>query len=277
VLEALGIEQGGHPAVDDDPDIKPGALIPDSAVTLVSPTEEILEGVEESPESWLGTPTDAALDPKARLIPHALDAVVGEYYRKLRTKILQQQAEKSFQSLVITSAGPQEGKTVTVLNLGLSFATLPSFKVLVVDGDQRKGTLGSWLGVDSQTPGLSNIIDGSRQLDEVTLHAEGIPMDFIVRGNSQNTDLDATHLRGQFQRLSELYDLVLVDSAPVNLLADVQLLAAACDAVLLVARAFSTTQKAFEKAVHDLSRFRIIGTVLNGGSAQAYQYRGKYY
>ena len=65
--------------------------------------------------------------------------------------------------------------------------------------------------------------------------------------------------------MTEQYDLVLVDTPPVNLIADVQLLAASCDAVLLIARAFSTTTKMFEKAVQELAPFRVIGTVLNAG------------
>ena len=84
--------------------------------------------------------------------------------------------------------------------------------------------------------------------------------------------------RSQFRRISEQFDLVLVDSAPVNLIADAQLLAGCCDAVLLVARAFSTTRKSLEQAVQDLSPFRIIGTVLNGGPrTQVYRrYKGYY-
>ena len=54
-------------------------------------------------------------------------------------------------------------------------------------------------------------------------------------------------------------------SAPVNLLTDTQLLAAGCDAVLLIARAFTTRQSALKHAVHDLAPFNVIGTVLNGG------------
>ena len=77
-----------------------------------------------------------------------------------------------------------------------------------------------------------------------------------------------------FDRVTEQYDLVLVDTPPANLIADVQLLAASCDAVLLVARAFSTTRKAFEKAVQELLPFRVIGTVLNAGMAQRYGYGG---
>ena len=100
------------------------------------------------------TSIQTAIDPSAHLIPHAVNVVIAEHYRRLRTKILQQQAEKPFRSLVVTSASPQEGKTVTVLNLGLSFAMLPSCRVLVMDGDLRKGTLGHWLGVDDSHTGL---------------------------------------------------------------------------------------------------------------------------
>src|SRR5258705_419053 len=69
----------------------------------------------------IGTNAHVDIDKRARLIPHAVDAVVVEHYRRLRTKILQQQATKPFRSLMVTSPNPQEGKTVTVLNLGFSF------------------------------------------------------------------------------------------------------------------------------------------------------------
>jgi len=106
-------------------------------------------------------------------------------------------------------------------------------------------------------------------------------MHFIVRGNSKVPPAELLHsqrLGTQFRRLSEEFDLVLVDSAPVNVVTDTQLLAGSCDAVLLVARAFSTTRKAMEQAVQDLSPFRIIGTVLNGGPrTQGYRRYTGYY
>lgn len=206
-----------------------------------------------------------SLDKNARLIPHTADPTIVEHYRKLRTKILQQQAETPFRALLVTSANPQEGKTVTVLNLGLSFAMLSNFKVLVIDGDLRRGTLGTWLGVSNNQPGLSNLIDGSARLEEVVLQSAAIPMHFMVRGNSKVSDMHSSQLQPHFQKLCGQYDLVLVDSPPVNLMADVQVLAASCDAVLMIARAFKTTRKALEKAVQDLAPFRLIGTVLNAG------------
>jgi Mrp family chromosome partitioning ATPase len=89
----------------------------------------------------------------------------------------------------------------------------------------------------------------------------------MVRGNALVHDLHASHFAEHFQKLSQTFDLILIDSPPVNLLADVQLLAANSDAVLLVARAFSTTRKALEKAAQELAPFRLIGAVLNAGVA----------
>jgi len=285
--EALGLHgedplrsRADTPLVVDDPDVMRASMpingLDDDLAADFADQEFVQAQAPPLPDS-LGTATDISFDLKARLIPHAVDSVVAEHYRRLRTKIMQQQEHKAFRSLVVTSAGPQEGKSVTVLNLGLSFAMLPFLKILVVDGDLRKGTMGSWLGVDNQHVGLSNLIDGSAQLEDVLLKSEKIPMHFMLRGNTQVRDLDSSQLSFHFQRLIEQYDLVLVDSAPVNLIADVQLLAASCDAVLLVARAFSTPQKAFQKAARDLAGFRVIGTVLNAGASQRYSYDEGYY
>jgi capsular exopolysaccharide synthesis family protein len=233
--------------------------------------------VETQAEGELGTVAKAGLDRGARLLPYATNSAVVDHYRRLRTKILQQREIKPFKSLVVTSASPQEGKTVTVINLALSFSSLPNFKVVVIDGDLRRGTLGGWLGVSEDQLGLSNLLEGSAKLEDVVLKSDQIPMHFMVRGNAQVPDLHPSHFAGHFRRLSELYDLVLVDSPPVNLLADVQILAANSDAVLLVARAFSTTRKSLEKAAQELAPFRIIGSVLNAGvTPRSSKYYGYY-
>jgi capsular exopolysaccharide synthesis family protein len=222
-------------------------------------------------------PAKLILDKAARLIPHTADPVVVERYRMLRTKILQERERKFFRSLVITSASPQEGKTVTVLNLALSFAALPSFKVLVVDGDMRRGTLGTWLGIDPKRPGLSNLIDGSASVEQAVLKSDDLSLHVLPRGSADVADLQPHEFSTYFRPLVEAYDLVLVDSPPVNLITDVQILAASCDAILMIARAFSTTRKSIEEAVDKLESFRLIGTVLNAGTAQrSHKYNGYY-
>jgi capsular exopolysaccharide synthesis family protein len=281
VWDALGINGDSEPALND-PDASDQASVPVNGglISRVFPAQikkEVPPAHLPPLNASVAMPANTTLDRRARLIPHAVNPSVAEHYRRLRTKIMQQQAEKHFRSLVITSANPQEGKTVTVLNLAMSFSMLPNFKVLVVDGDLRRGTLGHLLGMDDhEYRGLSNLIDGSAQLEDVLLKSDEVPMHFVIRGNSQVYDLHSSQLDTNFSRMTELYDLVLVDTPPVNLMADVQLLAGACDAVLLLARAFSTTKQAFEKAVEELSRFRVIGTVLNAGEAQTYGYSGDY-
>jgi len=222
----------------------------------------------------------AKLDHHARALPNTVDQAVVERYRRLRTKLMQQQATKPFRSLMVTSASPQEGKTVTVLNLGFSFAMLPDFKVLVVDGDIRRGSLGKWLGADDQR-GLSNLIDGSASLEDVVLKADDLPVHFMARGNSQVPAAELLHspeLTSRIQAMSQYFSLVLIDSPPVNLVTDAQLLAKGCDAVLLVVRAFVTTRKSLERTVQDLQSFRVLGTILNCGTRAQLdgRYRGYY-
>jgi Mrp family chromosome partitioning ATPase len=110
----------------------------------------------------------AKLDRRARLIPNTVDRTVVEHYRRLRTKLVQEHGKKPFGSVMVTSPNAQEGKSVTTLNLALSFAMLPSVRVLVIDGDLRRGSLGKWLGVHDR-PGLSNLIEGSAAMNDVIL------------------------------------------------------------------------------------------------------------
>ena len=167
--------------------------------------EELTAATAAPPGGPFPVSSKAKLDHHARVIPNTVDQSVVERYRRLRTKLIQQQAAKPFHSLMVTSPGPQEGKTVTVLNLGLSCAMLPDFKVLVVDGDIRRGSLGKWLGADDNR-GLSNLIDGSVGLDEVVLKCDDLPVHFMARGNSPASAaelLNSPHLSACIQKLSE--------------------------------------------------------------------------
>ena len=230
----------------------------------------------------MGVATDAVLDKRARLIPHAEEPVVLEHYRLLRTKIMQQRAEKMFQSLLVASADPKEGKTITTLNLAFTFAMLPSFKVLVVDGDIRAGNLSRLLSGESLS-GLSNLLDGSARLNETVRKSGQIPFWYVTCGNSQLPApellaLESSRWPPLVKKMREHFDLILVDSPPVSLVADAQLLAAGCEAVLLVARAFYTSRESLKKASQDFRTSRVIGTVLNGSATEgSYRRYRNYY
>lgn len=232
-----------------------------------------------SPNGSLGISAKVTLEPGAPILPHAVDGVVVEYYRRLRAKIIQEQERKPFRSLLVTSPAPEDGKSVTALNLALTFGMLPGYQALLVDGDLRRGRLGKMLGAEDR-PGLSNLIEGSAELEDVVLKCDDIPVHFMVRGSSTIPPgelLHSSRLIPQFRKMTERFSLVLVDSPPVNLVADAQLLAAGCDAVLVVARAFATSRKALQKTVQDLNPFRVIGTVLNCGMRADLYRHYKYY
>jgi tyrosine-protein kinase Etk/Wzc len=139
--------------------------------------------------------------------------------------------------------------------------------------------LGHWLGVKNHR-GLGDLIEGSATLSDVILTAEELPVSFMVRGNSRLSAAELLHLpslKTCFREIGNQFDLVLVDSPPTNLMTDAELLASACDAVLLVARALYTTQKALTEASRKLSSFRIIGAVLNGQETALPSYRYQSY
>src|SRR5579863_4254465 len=93
-----------------------------AATRTETPANFLLEDVLEPPapvvnNGFFGRHADVTFDRTARLIPHAVDPTLVEHYRRLRTKIMQQQTTKPFRSLVVTSPNPREGKSVTVMNL----------------------------------------------------------------------------------------------------------------------------------------------------------------
>lgn len=222
----------------------------------------------------------ALLDRNARLIPNAAELSIVEHYRRLRTKLLQENEVRPFRLLMIASLNPREGKTLTAMNLALSFAMLPSCKVLIIDGDLRKGTLSKWLSADNRL-GLGNLIDGTAEIENVVVACDNIPMQCLPRGHSKAPAgelLNSSRLKSYLQQMAERFDVVLVDSPPLNLVTDAQLLARCCDGVLLVTRAFSTTRKSLERAVQDLQPFRVLGAVLNGAiRAKSYRKYIHYY
>jgi len=267
----------GHP--QNSANLKPG-LAGTAAAPSGMPSDG-LNGTNPAPPLSVARNQEppAKFPPSARVLPNATKGVVLEQYRKLRTKILQQNQIRPFRTLAITSPGPREGKTVTALNLALSFGMLPDYKVLVVDADVRKGSIGTYLGV-GDGPGFSNVIEGTARLEDVILQfAEG-PIHVLPRGNSSVPAelLFSSQIDGHFRRMGHLYDLVIVDTPPVNLIADSQIIVSKCDAALLVARAFSTMRKDLEKAALELSGTHVIGATLNCGTrAQVYRSYGGYY
>lgn len=199
-----------------------------------------------------------------------------EQFRSLRSRLYEFRDLNTLKSVLISSGLPQEGKSFIAANLAISCARHKSARVLLIDGDMRRSSLHKLLGTTHE-PGLTEYLSGKASLNEVLQRAE-LPADgqtqpqgiasltFLAGGaDAENAgDLSGSpRFRELIQTVSPMFDWVIVDSSPVNLVADGVNLARACDGVLLVARAGVTPFEAAQRALSELKASNTLGFVLN--------------
>jgi capsular exopolysaccharide synthesis family protein len=190
---------------------------------------------------------------------------VSEAYRSLATA-LQFSTESGLpRSLVITSAGPSEGKSSTALAIARHFAAL-GMKVLLVDADLRKPSLHVKLNLDNAF-GLSNHLTGSATPPEILQKTEYENLAFIASGPlppNAGDLLGGTRIFTMLKVGSEVFDLIVIDSPPLLGIADAQLLATAAAATVFVVGAGQSRKGAIQGALKRLQLARItpIGIVL---------------
>jgi polysaccharide biosynthesis transport protein len=206
------------------------------------------------------------------LTPHCPGA---EAYRTLGSLIVLSSLENSTKVLVVTSAMAGEGKSTVSCNLAAALAQRGR-RVLIVDADLRCGSVHRQLGMGR---GLKTVFaTGPAQYswcqpiqDLPTLHF--VPTGF--RPTDPKEILDPSRLKELMTAWSSEYDHVIIDTPPVLLFADVLVMAASADAVLLVTRSDVSRTKAELRAMEVLSRCgsNILGFVLNGAKKQEYYYK----
>jgi len=202
-----------------------------------------------------------------------------ESYRSLRTKLMHFQSTQGVRSIVISSAIPGEGKSVSSFNLALSLAQLESQRVLLVDGDIRTAGLSGTLGVADQ-PGLADVLSGHAKFTDV-IRSTNIPRLYVV-GAGQLTGAAADLFAGSkwpdfVGNGNELFDMVVVDSPPILGLADFELITAGCDGILIVVRARKTKRDILSEIRHHLEGKAVLGVILNGQKQQSRRYGYGYY
>jgi capsular exopolysaccharide synthesis family protein len=194
------------------------------------------------------------------------EAAECEQYRTLRTELFHAAAKRRLQIITVTSAIAGEGKTSTVLNLALAIAQSKEKRVLVIDGDLRRPTIASFLGLRAKV-GLVEILNGeSDTFSSLFCLAEHDLYVLSVGRESKNPTelLSSERLDLMFTQLREYFDFILVDSPPVMPFADSRLLANHADGVVLVVRSGMAPYETVEKAISSLPQGRVLGVVLNG-------------
>lgn len=208
------------------------------------------------------------------------DAVSIEQFRRLAATLHDLQVAKGLKTVMVTSAVPKEGKTLTVANLALTLSESYRRRVLVIDADLRRPSIHHVLGA-SNDRGLSDVLRADRMeppIIQVSSHLAVLP------GGRPDPDpmggLSSPRMGQVLASCAAGYDWVLLDTPPIGLLSDAQLLVRLTQAALFVIRAGSTPFSDVERAIDELGREHIIGTVLNcvdRRTIPANDYYGSYY
>ena len=208
-----------------------------------------------------------------------------EAFRNLRTSLIWSDGGEALKSLVVTSAAPGEGKTLTAANLAVTLA-YDGLRVLLVDCDIRRPRVHGLFRMP-RSPGLMELLTAARTSDTGMSPEEAIRETSVaglsvltcgaLPSNAANL-LSGTRMRALLQELQEHYDIIVLDTPPVLATADAGIVASLTDGVLLVVRAGSTDRNAAQRAYQQLANVgaRVVGTVLNDPGGQVAK-EGDYY
>lgn len=192
-------------------------------------------------------------------------SVEAEAYRTLRTNIQYSSIDKEIKSIVVTSACPMEGKSTVSGNLALAFAQNGK-KVIIVDCDLRKPSIHRKFNI-SNLCGLSEVMIGKETLDNAiqkyksNLHI--LPSGKIPPNPAEM--INSTTMSNLLEELKAEYDIVIIDSSPLEAVTDSQILSTKVDGTIIVLKAGVSKIESVKEAKNLLNKVgaNIIGLVIN--------------
>jgi capsular exopolysaccharide synthesis family protein len=206
-----------------------------------------------------------------------------ESVRTIRNTILLSDFEGRLRSIMLTSAGPGEGKSTIAAHLAIANADRGK-KTLLIDGDLRRPSIHAKFGLTPRE-GLSNVLTGELPWQDVIVPVEGRPNLSILPagpGSHRAADLMGPRLATLLDEFAKEYDLAILDSPPLLGFAECLQMATAADGVLIISQAGETKRKVVAEVISVLNRVRanIVGVVLNqvsqNTSGDGYSYYGYY-
>lgn len=213
---------------------------------------------------------------------HPKDPVV-ETYKLIRTSIVfSSTEERPVKCILVTSPGPQEGKTTTLCNLGIAIAQGQK-RVLLIDADMRKPRLHNVFKRDNRD-GLSSYLSGQVGFDELVQKTD-IENLYLVTGGQyppNPSELLSSHKMKEFiEKAKSAFDFVIVDTPPVAMLTDAVIVSSVVDGVVLVIESGKTTKKMVLNIARKLNEAKahVLGILLNKIhiTARSYYYYSYYY
>jgi capsular exopolysaccharide synthesis family protein len=194
--------------------------------------------------------------------PHSF---AEEEFRKLKTQIFHRFPNPPH-SILVTSAAPEEGKTMVAVNLAVAISREIHRKAILIDGDLRKPSI--HLEKSGNSKGLSNYLTDGTPLSEILTNSEMENLQIITAGPpaKKSSELIGSKKMGELMKsLNEIGDstYIIIDSPPVISTTEPVLLSRMVDGIILVVRADRIPRESISRAIKNFDRQKMIGLVLN--------------
>lgn len=203
---------------------------------------------------------------------------ISEQYKTLRAKLHKIREEEGKRVFVISSSTILEGKTLTSVNLAVAMAQDLDKKTILIDGDLRKGSVHSYLGI-AKKPGLADLIRHNGSFDLSVVKKVG-NLSVLTTGSLPANPaelLGSRRMRELIEVLKSSYEFIIVDSAPLIPIVDARILLNIADGMLFVVKAGKTNYTVLERAIQSVDSNKILGVVLNKIKLDRWSYGYYYY
>jgi len=216
----------------------------------------------------------------ARIFLDQPKSIYAEAIRTARTGVLLSGIDLPRRTLLVTSSVPGEGKTTFSINLAIAHAHTK--KTLLIDADMRRPAVSKGLDIPAGAKGLSNFVAGSATLQECLLPIEGSSLMLMPSGSIPPNPLElllSQRFKETLEHLGKHFEVIIIDSPPVELVSDALVIAALTNGTIYVTKAESTPYQVARKGIQRIRRAdgQILGVVLSQFDvAKAGKYYGDY-
>jgi capsular exopolysaccharide synthesis family protein len=207
--------------------------------------------------------------------------IAAEKFRLLAVRVRNLRQRRELKRVLITSALPDEGKSVVAVNLACTLARYKQLRVLLVEGDMRRPKIRTNLGLPAMK-GLSEWLRSDIPTSEVIhrVNPPGFNLWLLPAGEPLTDPVElmqSGRLAALMDHLTESFDWIIIDSTPILPVADTSVWARLSQGVIMVVREAKSEKRQLQKALDGLDSSNLIGVVLNSSSNNEHMSYYTYY
>ncbi len=236
----------------------------------VLPDTLLVRSLEFSFEHLIPVVTDALLSEKIEVARNEM-SFTSEQFKNLKVQIGEANCAAPIKVLTVSSPDPKDGKSLMSTNLAFSFAMDPGRRVIIIDCDLRKPSLGSYLGVTAE-PGLLQYL-ANGHLSPYCYVRRLRNLYFLTSGGIAPNPVEILSMQKMKQLVEHLkkdFDTIILDAPPYGPIADARIVTGLSDGLIMVVRRGKTSYSSSDRAFKAIDRNKLLGVVFNDVQAQAF-------